>query len=212
MALRRWISEIPVEVLSSKFGLGPIIGRHEGEGSIVATMIRWWPAGAVAPLYARWWPAGALPQDHEVQVQPQHLVQAKLDVKVKRQDHQTQVQPQHLVRADMKAEQQDHQLVQPQHLVQPDSKAEQREGIINMDPNPLDVVIIALEEATTDVPWHKIDNLLKNKCPMLTLEGRAGVVNCLSVHGAIVISEDKCTMRIADEGEGSEWGESTDSD
>ena len=153
----------------------------------------------------------AAQQDHQVRVQPRHLVQTELDMKAKQQDHQAQVQPQH-AEFGMKAEQQGHQLVQPQHLVQPDSKAEQREGIINMDLNPLDVVIIALEEATTDVPWHKIDNLLKNKCPMLTLEGRAGVVNCLSVHGAIVISEDKCTMRIADEGEGSEWEESTDSD
>ena len=73
-------------------------------------------------------------------------------------------------------------------------------------------MIIALEEATTEVPWHKVDNLLKSKCPKLTLEERAGVVSCLSEHGAIVVSEDKCTMWIADEGEGSEREESIDSD
>ena len=59
-----------------QFGFGPDIGSHKGEGSIDAIMIgviRWWPAGAVAPLYARWWPAGAAPQNHEAH---RHLVQA----------------------------------------------------------------------------------------------------------------------------------------
>ena len=90
-------------------------------------------------------------------------------------------------------------------------KAEQREGI-NMEANPLDVVIIALEEVMTEVPWQTNDNLLKNKCPKLTIEERADVVNLLSDYGAIVVSEDKCTMWIVAEDEGSEWEESIDSD
>ena len=140
---------------------------------------------------------------------------AELDMKAKQQDRQVQVHPRQL---DLQAQ------VQPRHPVQElDMKAKQHDHQVEvqaeldmMDANPLDVVIIALEEAMTEVPWHKIDNLLKNKCPKLTIKERADVVNSLSEYGVIVVSKDKCMMRIRweeeREDEGSEWEESIDSD